>query len=101
MDRRPELHTKLCELLGSSHVYFQPPETVRLSYPCIIYNLDFINVKRADDVGYLGRKRYAITVISRDPDYSIVEELAMWPLCTFNRFFTVDNLNHWIFELYY
>ena len=101
MDRRLELHSKLCDLLGSSHVYFQPPETVKIVYPCIIYNLDYINVRHADDKGYLGRDRYLITIVSKNPDYSIVRELAMWPLCSFNRFYTIDNLNHWIYELYY
>lgn len=101
MDRRSELHAKLCDLLGSRHVYFQPPETVKLIFPCIIYNLDNIHIRHADDKGYLGKKRYAVTIISKDPDFSIVDELAMWPLCTFSRFFTVDNLNHWTFDLYY
>lgn len=28
------------EILGSPHVYFQPPATVKLEYPAIIYSLD-------------------------------------------------------------
>lgn len=101
MDRRNELHEKLCDLLGSRHVYFQPPETVKLSYPCIIYRLNDITVQRADNTAYNGRLRYAVTVISKDPDYPVVKELALWPLCSFNRPYTADNLNHWVFELYY
>lgn len=100
-NRRPELHRKLCEFLGSNHVYFQPPETVKLSYPCIIYNLDNFDVKRANNKLYLGKDRYAVTIISKDPDFPNVRELLEWELCSFNRFFTSDNLNHWTYEIYY
>ncbi len=57
MSRRLELHAKLVDFLGSGHVYFQPPESVRLTYPCIIYNLDDFDVKRADNELYLGKDR--------------------------------------------
>lgn len=101
MGRRIELHAKLKELLGSSHVYFQPPENVKLVYPCIIYNLDDINVRHADGIGYNVKDRYAVTLISKDPDCPLVRELVVWPLCSFNRFYTTDNLNYWTYELYY
>ena len=38
MDRRLQLHEELCSVLGSRNVYFQPPETIKLTYPCIIYS---------------------------------------------------------------
>ena len=101
MTRRNELHEKFCDLLGSRNVYFQPPESVRLVFPCIIYRLGSFDVKHADDIVYLGTRRYVVTLISKDPDCLFVDELVKWPLCSFNRFFTVDNLNHWTFELYY
>jgi hypothetical protein len=101
MDRRVELHALLTDLLGSSHVYFQPPETVRLVYPCIIYTFDQYDIKRADNTGYLGKKRYSVTIISKDPDYPLPDRFALLPLCSFNRFYTADNLNHWVYELYF
>lgn len=101
MDRRPELHAILCSMLGSSHVYFQPLETVRMSYPCIIYRLGRFDIKHADNKAYLGKKCYTVTLVSKDPDFSLVDEMVQFPLCSFDRFYTADNLNHWIFELYY
>ena len=100
-DRRIELHAIFEQLLGSRHVYFQPPESVRLAYPCIIYNMDQYYTRHADNIGYLGQKRYFVNVISKDPDYQLVDEMVKLPLCSFNRFYTADNLNHWVFELYY
>ena len=35
--RRLELDADLRALLGSTNVYFQPPETKKLKYPCFIY----------------------------------------------------------------
>lgn len=101
MDRRIELHHILEDLLGSSHVYFQPPETVRLVYPCIVYNLDRYFIAKADNKTYLGRKRYFVNIISKDPDYPLVDKMLELPLCSFNRHYTADNLNHWALELYY
>ena len=34
------LHDELITLLGSSNVYFQPPTSIKMNYPCIIYKLD-------------------------------------------------------------
>lgn len=101
MDRRIELHEKLCDLLGSRHVYFQPPETVKLVYPCIIYTLDQFFIRHADGIGYHAKRRYSITIISKDPDFKVIDEVLKLPYCSFNRFFTADNLNHWTFEIYY
>lgn len=101
MDRRPELHTKFEELLGTRHVYFQPPRSVRLVYPCIIYSLNRIDVKHADNTMYLGKPGYTVTIVSPDPDYPLVYELLKLPYCSFSSFYTADDLNHWVLEIYY
>lgn len=38
MGTRLELQSKLVELLGSKHVYYQPPESVKIEYPAIVYS---------------------------------------------------------------
>ena len=101
MDRRPELHEKFKALLGSDRVYFQPPRNVRLVYPCIIYDLNMVDIKYADNTMYLGKKGYTVTVISPDPDYPLWFELLKLPLCRFDRFYTADDLSHWVLEIYY
>lgn len=101
MSKRVELHEKLVEILGSRLVYFQPPETVRIAYPCIIYSLDRIDMKYANDKPYFSRKRYNITIIDKDPDSELPDKIKSLPLCSFNRFYTATNLNHWVFTLYF
>jgi hypothetical protein len=40
-------------------------------------------------------------VIDPDPDSPIVDAVAELPLCTYDRFFTADNLNHDVFNLFF
>jgi len=101
MGRRLELHEMLCEALGSRNVYFQPPASKVMEYPCIRYNLYDIDNVYADNLPYLQNIGYQITVIDRDPDSEIVERVSKIPGIRFNRFYTADNLNHTIFILYY
>lgn len=82
-------------------VYFQPPETTRLIYPCILYNWDFSDVMFADNVQYVSTRRYSVTVIDKNPDSFIPIELGKMQMCMFDRFYTEDNLNHWVFDLYF
>ena len=83
------------------NVYFQPPTNVVLKYPCIIYRRDFADTKFADDIVYDHKLRYAITVIDQNPDSEIPRKVATMPMSLFNRFFTVDNLNHDVYNVYF
>lgn len=100
-NRRLELHEILCEILGSGSVYFQPPESVKMNYPAIVYGLDDLDSVHANDGVYLLRRRYAVTVISEDPDTDLIGKIAVLPMCRFDRSYKSDNLNHYVFTLYY
>jgi len=91
----------LVEILGTASVYFQPPPTVNMVYPCLVYRRDFANTKFADNKPYLHRKRYQITVIDQNPDSDIPERIAALPMCVFDRFFTADGLNHDVYQLFF
>ena len=99
MGQRLQLH-QLLETF-TDNVYFQPPTNVQLKYPCIIYKRDFADTKFADDNPYNIKLRYAITVIDQDPDSEIPSKVASMPLSLFNRFFTADNLNHDVYNVYF
>lgn len=83
------------------HVYFQPPTNVQLQYPCIIYKRDYAETEFADDRPYAHTKRYMVTVIDRNPDSPIPDKVAELPMSVFNRFYTVDNLNHDVFNVFF
>lgn len=101
MAPRLELQTLLIEILGSDQVYFQPPPTIDMVYPCIVYRRDFQQTRFSDNKPYSLTKRYQVTVIDRNPDSDIPDKIAELPLCTFDRFFVSDNLNHDVFNLFF
>ena len=101
MGTRLELHEVLCNILGSRNVYYQPPESIKMNYPAIVYSRNDISNKYGDDIPYMQSVSYQVTVIDKDPDSTIVSDIAKLPYCRFNRHFTSDNLNHDVFTLYY
>lgn len=101
MAQRLELQSKLVEILGSPNVYFQPPPTVQMKYPCIVYKRDRLDTEFADNSPYKHKKRYQITIIDQDPDSEIPDKVAMLPMCVYDRFYTADNLNHDVYNLFF
>lgn len=102
MNNRLELQSLLEGLLGSRNVYFQPPESVKLQYPCIIYSRGVVETTTfANDKPYTQRIRYSVTIIDKNPDSEIPKKIAALPMCLYERHFTSDNLNHEIYNLYY
>lgn len=89
------------DLLGSRNVYFQPPASVRMKYPAIVYSLYNIWNTFADNNSYMQKTAYAVTVIDKNPDSEIVKAVSTLPLCSFDRFYVSDNLNHTTFTLFY
>ena len=66
MDSRPNLQTMLEQILGSRNVYFQPPESLKLNYPAIVYKRSNIRNTFAEDNVYNQSYFYEITVIDRN-----------------------------------
>jgi len=99
MGQRLELHSLLVTI--TPHVYFQPPPSVVMEYPCIVYQRDYKNTEFADGLPYKHRKRYQVMVIDEDPDSSIPDRVAEFPMCLFDRFYTAKNLNHDVFKLFF
>lgn len=101
MAQRVELQALLETILGSSEVHFQPPNNLQMVYPAIVYQRDDYAVKPADNLPYSRHARFQVTVIDRDPDSLIPDKIAALPLCSFDRFFIEDNLNHNVFNLFF
>ena len=102
MKNRLEFDSELRSFLGVPNVYFQPPENIKLKYPCIIYHLRNINSLYADNIAYKNMKGYEVTIICKDPDNNLVEEfLEQFEYASFDRFFVNDNLNHYTFVVFF
>lgn len=104
MRTRTELHEILCEDLGNRNCYFSPPSNIRMKYPCIVYECEGLSTKHADDIRYLNRKRYSVTVIDGCPDSCIPNTLYSDKRLKYlseDRVYVADGLNHFSFTLYF
>ena len=101
MADRLELHSVLQELLGSSNVYYQPPESIKMQYDAIRYSKKTIDSKYANDRKYSMIDRYEIIVISRLPDNPAIKKLLSLPYCSYDRHYIADNLHHDVLTIYW
>lgn len=95
---RLALHQKLTEILPN--VYFQPPASISMEYPCIVYGYSDEIVRDADNSKYFTHDAYAITLITKHPlpdeEMSALSDL---PYCRFQRRYTDDNLYHFAYSI--
>ena len=103
MGRRLDLQNILESLLpdGKKYVYFQPPGSTIMQYPCITYHRDAANTKFANDKPYGQVRRYQVTIIDADPDSEIPAKVGFLARTSFQRFFVSDKLNHDIYTIYF
>lgn len=101
MASRLNLHELLCSILVNRNVYFQPPESIKISYPCIIYKLGEIRSDYANNKPYKLDTSYTLTLIHNDPDNQVIYELAALPKCKFERSYVSNGLKHYVFEIFY
>lgn len=107
MNKRLVLHAILCDILGcpkcgsNCRAYFQPPTNIEMKYDCIRYERSRIDSDYADNRPYKFYDRYQLTLIYRNPDSELPKKIARLPMCSHERHYTSDNLNHDIFNLYF
>lgn len=100
MRDRNELHDTLEQILGGSNVYYQPPASVKMNFPAIVYSKNSIENTHADNSVYRQDISYEIVVIDKKPDSPAAEQISRLPKCRFNRHYISDNLHHDAFTLY-
>lgn len=101
MASRVDLQSKLEEILGSRNVYYKAPENIKMNYPAIIYSLNNIEDRNANNSSYIRNRSYSVTVISKQSDPEVINKLLELPYCSFDRPYVSDNLNHYVFTLYW
>lgn len=105
MGTRIDLGSRLADILVddedySQNVYFQAPPNNMVKYPCILYRLATVDTDHANNLPYTTRKRYTVTLMDKNPDSRYVERILRLPTCSFDRFYSTDNINHWVFVIY-
>jgi hypothetical protein len=101
MDRRLQLQALLANIPGVTKAYFQPPPSLSMTYPCIVYERDDASTQYANNLPYRNMQRYQVTILDYDPDSQILNGVAALPTARFSRHFTADKLNHDVYTLYF
>ena len=101
MGTRAQLHNIFIELLGSAHVYYQPPESVKMEYTAIRYTKKNIESRYANNATYSLMRCYEVIVIAKRPDDPVIDKLLALPYCSYDRNYKSDGLEHDVFTLYY
>ena len=101
MGRRVDLHHILEDTLGSKNVYFEPPESFKLTYPCIVYYLNGHYERPADNNQYNLKKQYSMTYITQKADDDMVDKLERLRYCGLIRPYTASNLHHYAYTIFY
>lgn len=103
------LHDKLLSIFRDNNykdaeqrIFYQPPESVKLRYPAIVYSRDVIQTRNANDApSYTVDTKYQLTYITKEPDDAIVYQiLEQVPFCRHVRHYVADNLHHDVFSIY-
>lgn len=101
MGTRIELQTKLEELLGTRNVYYQPAENLQMNYPAIRYQKADDVTFHGDNIKYMNRNCYDITVIDELPDNEVINKILELPYSAFDRHYKANNFNHDVIRLYF
>lgn len=102
MKSRIELQEKLESILGSDHVYFQPPSNIKMVYPAIVYELSGELATKANNNRYIVYNKYTVTHIYK----SIRNELKASIMDAFvfgeyDRRLIVDGLYQDVYTIYW
>lgn len=101
MADRLYLQAQFEKILGSRNVYFQPPASVSMKYPAIVYKPKDFRMRSANNTnGYTQSDGYEGVLITREPDPKCLGELLKLPYCRFDRPYTSNNLHHFAFTIY-
>lgn len=101
MATRLELQTLLENILGSTNVYYQPPENVRMEFPAIVYSRERLDNTFSNNNVYKVDHGYKLIYIHDDPDDPIVDTINQLPTCRFLTEYVADDLYHDSFIIYF
>ena len=100
MSRRPELYDILKRYVDN--VYFQPPEDLKINYPCIIFSREPDYRRAANNKGYVAHNLWDLVYIDQYPDSGVPDRLINdLPMCEATNYYVADNLNHVKLRLYF
>lgn len=86
---------KICE-----HCYLSAPSSGMI-YPCIKYSFEGQRVMYADNKKFIVMNHYTLILIDENPNSEYLDLILDLDYCSLDRTYTADNLNHFVFTLYW
>lgn len=100
MGTRLQLHAELIKFIKLA--YFQPPASLQLKYPCIVYHKSTSPKRYGNDKVYSKNQGYQLTIIETNPDSEIADQVEEYfDYCTITQRYVVDSLHHTTLNLNY
>lgn len=88
--------------IGVKNVYIDPPENIKMNYPCARVRLNAGRIRYADNKAHIFIPSWEIIYISYIPDDEMVNKITYaFSRISYTRHYTADNLHHNSFTLYY
>lgn len=97
-EQRLTLHAKLKTLFPNYKLYFRPPNTIKLEYPCIVYDLAMQEPRHANNTLYTLYLEFEITIISVLPGVTSSDILTI-PSSRQQSHFISNNLVHDVYKV--
>ncbi len=87
------------EATGLTHVYYDPPESIFMEYPAIVYKKTNMPSEYADGLKYIKHLAFEVKLICEDADSKYVDILHDFKFSNFNRHYIADDLHHDVFTI--
>ena len=101
MNKREALQSILMQFQEQAgetpHVYFDPPESVKMVYPCFVYHYIGNGTLYSDGKPYLQSEEYSVRYITKKADPDLPKAIMQLPYVAFDSHYTADNLHHFMF----
>lgn len=98
--RRLKLQETLENLPKVKKAYFQPPASVHMEYPCVVFSYEDDHKMFADGIPYLVSDRYTATLITKDAfPTETLDAMDAMDYCDFDRHYVADNLHHFSYRI--
>lgn len=95
-----DLLRMLQQVVQHNRVYFQPPENLKIGYPAVVFHLSKIEIDHASDAPYKGAREYSVTLITKDPEPDVIDEILKIPYSSLDTTYISDGMNHFVFTVY-
>lgn len=103
MKHKNDVGDILSNVIGDEDlVHFQPSESIKLTFPCILFKFEGFKDFFANDGRHMLREKYSVTHVYQNPEADLKEEiLSAFLFASFDRQYIADNLYHDVYTIYY